>query len=92
MAFREIDIHDFFVNYLLSKGYPKNSITVNPVLENYNRPDFVIVDPETNKPLAIFELKREKTNSFIGKTTTYQICSSDKSSRHPSLCSFSNYC
>lgn len=60
VMFRELDIHPVFVKYLISKGYPENSITINPVYEHLGRrfrPDIVIVDPESNKPLAIFEIK-----------------------------------
>lgn len=63
MTIREIDIKDFFVKYLISKGYPENSITVDPVYDYLGRkyrPDILIVDPDSNKPLAIFEIKRTK--------------------------------
>jgi len=66
--FREIDLHDFFVQYLISKGYPENSITINPVLDYLGRkyqPDFVIVDPDSNMPLAIFELKDKRTEDSL---------------------------
>jgi Type I restriction enzyme R protein N terminus (HSDR_N). len=65
MVIKEIDIHNFFIDYLISKGFPNNSITVHPLLEDKSRPDIIIVDPVTNKPLAIFEVKREKSNNTI---------------------------
>jgi hypothetical protein len=75
---REIDLHNFFVKYLISNGYPENSITIHPILEYLGRkyrPDFVIVDPDSNKPLAIFELKSKRTDqsesSAIQQLVTY---------------------
>ncbi|MFA5269953.1 MAG: hypothetical protein WC379_18470 [Methanoregula sp.] len=59
---RELDIHEVFVEFLVSKGYPRNSVTIDPVYEHLGRkyrPDIVIVEPDTNKPLAIFEIKNE---------------------------------
>jgi hypothetical protein len=68
MTIREIEVRDFFVKHLISNGFPENSITVDPVFEHLGRkyrPDIVIIDPDSNKPLAIFELKNSRTNSTL---------------------------
>lgn len=64
MVIREIDIHDFFVKYLIENGYPENSINIDQIIyhpERTCKPDIIIVDPYSNTPLAIFELKKNKT-------------------------------
>lgn len=68
MTIREIDINDFFVKYLISKGYPENSINIGTTIAHplgLCKPDFIIVDPDSNKPLAIFELKRMRTDTSV---------------------------
>jgi hypothetical protein len=68
MTIREINIQDYFVKYLISKGYPENSIAVDPVYEHLGRkyrPDVVIVDPDSNQPLAIFEIKKIKNDHTL---------------------------
>lgn len=58
---REIDFLDSFVKLLKTNGYPENSLNIEPSIVGFGKnlkPDLVIVDPDSNKPLAIFELKR----------------------------------
>lgn len=52
-----------FAEYLVSIGYPRDSIIYEPAFlsaenESRHRPDFLIVDPRTKERLAIIEVKR----------------------------------
>ncbi len=46
-----------FFEYLLKKGYPRDSISFEPRLGDRHRPDFAITDPATDQRLAYFEVK-----------------------------------
>lgn len=54
------DFLESFQDFLINKGYPEDSILVDYKIGKY-RPDLTIVDPQTNTPLQIFELKAKKT-------------------------------
>jgi hypothetical protein len=59
----EKDLTKKFIDYLISIGYPKESIVVEyPVDARYSI-DIAIIDPKTNLLVQIFELK----NTFSGK-------------------------
>ncbi|MBR2141068.1 MAG: hypothetical protein IJ853_01825 [Rickettsiales bacterium] len=60
METAEKDTLQSFINYLMERGYPENSLLTNYKIGKY-RADLVIIDPETNNPLQIFEFKAKKT-------------------------------
>jgi hypothetical protein len=93
MPIREFEFHNEFVNYLKSKGYPENAIIVNPVYEYLGRkyrPDIVIVDPDSNKPLAIFELKNIKSDRTIA-TTIQQLATYAQAIKNPDILLFAAF-
>lgn len=53
----EKDFETMLLNYLLEKGYPRNSIVLEGKIDARMRPDFIIVDIDTGLPLMIIELK-----------------------------------
>lgn len=53
----EKDLETIILNYLLEKGYPRNSIVLEGKIDARMRPDFIIVDVDTGLPLMIIELK-----------------------------------
>jgi len=78
MSVRKIDIHDFFIKYLISNGYPENSINFKPVFHHPERPclaDLAIVDPESNKLLAVFEVKRQQRTEKLHSSVRDQLLS-----------------
>lgn len=50
--------------YLISHGYPENSIITEYKLGKY-RADLVVIDNETNSPMQLFELKSTNNKKFI---------------------------
>ncbi|MBR1777350.1 MAG: hypothetical protein IJ752_02040 [Alphaproteobacteria bacterium] len=54
------DLMESVQDFLMKKGYPEESILVDYKIGKY-RPDLTIVDPNTNTPLQIFELKTKRT-------------------------------
>lgn len=60
---RNINTFSSLIDFLISHGYPKESLMIEwPIDERY-RADLAVVDPQTNKPVALFELKRKKTDA-----------------------------
>ncbi|WP_158260182.1 type I restriction enzyme HsdR N-terminal domain-containing protein [Photobacterium sp. GB-27] len=66
MDISEKDIRDRLISKLLELGYPKSSIVLELGLRvgrsAQARIDLAISDPEANKVLAIFEIKRDSSN------------------------------
>lgn len=60
--------------YLISHGYPENSIITEYKLGKY-RADLVVIDNETNSPMQLFELKstNNKKTYRNGEDTIKQI-------------------
>ena len=58
-----------FKKYLAQCGYPAQSILVGYTIGQY-RADVVISDPDTNTPLQIFELKKQKTPQTLATART----------------------
>jgi hypothetical protein len=84
---RELEIHEVFVKYLILNGYPEKSIVVSPVFDHLGRkyrPDFVIVDPDSNKPLAIFEVKNIRKDNSL-KDVTQQLYSYARAIKIPDV-------
>lgn len=53
------------INFLLQHGYPKDSLVMEwPIGQRY-RADLAVVDPDTNKAIALFEFKRVKNPDSI---------------------------
>ena len=50
--------------YLISHGYPEDSIITEYKLGKY-RADLVVIDNETNSPMQLFELKSTNNKKFI---------------------------
>ncbi|HCC25351.1 MAG TPA: hypothetical protein VJB13_00020 [Candidatus Nanoarchaeia archaeon] len=58
---RDEDLLIAVINFLLQHGYPKESLVMEwPIKQRY-RADLAVVDPDTNKAVALFEFKRRKT-------------------------------
>ncbi|MDR0832929.1 MAG: type I restriction enzyme HsdR N-terminal domain-containing protein [Candidatus Symbiothrix sp.] len=53
----EFDFTERFINYLISIGYPKESIVNEYAINKRNHVDIAIIDPTTNIIVQIFELK-----------------------------------
>ncbi len=59
---REKDLLLLLINFLLAHGYPKDSLAMEwPIGKKY-RVDLAVIDPDTNKAIALFELKRRKND------------------------------
>ncbi|MPN17846.1 hypothetical protein SDC9_165201 [bioreactor metagenome] len=58
----ERDTANAFINYLISHGYPKESITLEWG-NKYRRVDIAILDLATNIPVAIYEIKGNKNRT-----------------------------
>ncbi len=73
----ELEIIKVFLDFLeAKKGYPKESLIQEMSVGGRMRADLVIVDPETNEPLAIFECERQfdhkHSNDVLIKLTNYK--------------------
>ncbi len=55
---------DALLEYLLNHGYPKSSFAIEYNTGRY-RIDLAILDPKTNLPIQIFEIKSKKNNDLI---------------------------
>lgn len=76
MSIEEIDIGNYFIEFLISHGYPENSIISKSVLFHPEHPcpaDFTIVDPESNKFLALFEVKKETKTEKLHSAVRDQL-------------------
>ena len=56
----EKETYKALVKYLLQHGYPPESLAVEYQLGKY-RVDLAVIDPESKVPLALFEIKQQKT-------------------------------
>ncbi|MDR0319934.1 MAG: hypothetical protein LBI28_00385 [Treponema sp.] len=67
--YTELDMENKFIEYLLKKNYPKESIAVDYNVGKNCRVDIAIIDPNKNVPVQLFELKKRKSKEiiFIGK-------------------------
>lgn len=70
----ESQIEQQFFNYLSELGFPKSSVVYEPVFlpigdgRRY-RPDFALLDPKTNEPLAIIEIKGRNDQVTLSHAT-----------------------
>lgn len=77
MKYSESDIRDKLISRLLELGYPKSSIVLELGLKigrtSEGRIDLAILDPDSNKILSIFEVKRDSKNigGAIQQVLTY---------------------
>jgi hypothetical protein len=56
------------ISYLKEYGYPENSFALEYKIPGTNyRADLVIIDPKTNIPIMMFELKSRKSKEFIAR-------------------------
>lgn len=66
MKYSESDIRDKLISRLFDLGYPKSSIVLELGLKvdrtSEGRIDLAILDPDSNKILSIFEVKRDSNN------------------------------
>jgi len=58
---REINVLYSLIEFLISHGYPENSLALEWNISRGYKVDLAVVDPDTNKPIALFEIKRRKT-------------------------------
>lgn len=57
---REQNTLNALIDYLKAHGYPPSSIAVEYPIGKY-RADLAVVDPDSREPIALFELKRQRT-------------------------------
>ena len=53
------------INFLLAHGYPKDSLAMEWPIGGRYRVDLAVVEPDTNKAVALFELKRKETEETL---------------------------
>lgn len=58
---REINLLNSVIDFLVSHGYPRTSLAIEMKIGDDLYADLAVVDPITNKTIAIFELKNKKT-------------------------------
>jgi len=65
----EKDVLKALIDYLIAHGYPEASLAIEWPIGKY-RADLIMVDPDTRAPVAIFEVKRQRTpqNEKFGRT------------------------
>ncbi|MEI6610312.1 MAG: hypothetical protein WCO53_11295 [Deltaproteobacteria bacterium] len=61
----ERDTSKSLINYLLEHGYPQNSIAVEYQIGESYRVDIAVIDPTTNVPIQLFEIKSRKNYDNI---------------------------
>jgi hypothetical protein len=62
---REKDLLLALIGYLTSHGYPEESLVLEWRVGEKLRVDLAVIEPTTNKPIALFELKREKNPATL---------------------------
>ena len=70
----ESQLEQKFFQYLSELGFPKSSVIYEPVFQPIGdgrryRPDFALLDPKTNEPLAIIEITGLNDPSTISRAT-----------------------
>ena len=70
----ESQIEQQFFHYLSELGFPKSSVIYEPVFQPIGdgrryRPDFALLDPKTNEPLAIIEIKGRNDPATLSRAT-----------------------
>jgi predicted Zn-ribbon and HTH transcriptional regulator len=70
----ELEIEQQFFQYLSELGFPKSSVVYEPVFQPIRggrryRPDFALLDPKTNEPLAIIEIKVRNDQDTLSRAT-----------------------
>lgn len=70
----ESQIEQQFFHYLSELGFPKSSVIYEPVFQPIGdgrryRPDFALLDPKTNEPLAIIEIKGCNDPATLSRAT-----------------------
>ncbi len=70
----ESQIEQQFFQHLSELGFPKSSVIYEPVLQPIGdgrkyRPDFALLDPKTNEPLAIVEIKGRSDPATLSRAT-----------------------
>lgn len=58
---RELNVLNSLIDFLISHGYPKESLVVEWKVGNNLYVDLAVIDPISNNVVAIFEIKRRKT-------------------------------
>jgi len=64
----EKDVFNALINYLEEHGYPPESLAVEYPVGKY-RVDLAVIDPDSKEPIALFEIKQERTpaNMKLGR-------------------------
>jgi hypothetical protein len=70
----ESQIEQQFFQYLSELGFPQSSIIYEPAFQPIGdgrryRPDFALLDPKTNEPLAIIEIKGRSDPETLSRAT-----------------------
>ncbi len=82
MYLQESVLQSKLVDYLVTRGYPKDSLAGGWKIGQKYRADLVVIESVTNKPIAIFELKRiknkETLNSAISQLLNYKKALEDE--------------
>lgn len=70
----ESQIEQQFFQHLSELGFPKSSVIYEPAFRPIGdgrryRPDFALLDPKTNEPLAIIEIKSRNDQDTLSRAT-----------------------
>lgn len=86
----EKDTFEALVDYLKKHGYPASSIAIEYPVGNKHRLDLAIIDPKSDLPIQIFEVKSKKDKRHIefGKQQLKTYLSSLKQSDIPAYLVF----
>lgn len=57
---REKDLLFALIKYLVAHGYPEEALVFEWKVDSRHMVDLAVIEPTTNKPIALFELKRQK--------------------------------
>jgi len=57
----EKNTFEALIKYLKAHGYPDSSLAIEYQADKKHRIDLAIIDPETNLPIQIFEIKSKDT-------------------------------
>ena len=60
----EKNTFEALINYLKVHGYPETSLAIEYQVDAKHRVDLAIIDPESNLPIQIFEIKSKDTKQI----------------------------
>jgi len=66
---REKDLLVALIRYLAAHGYPEKALVLDWGVGGKHMVDLAVIEPTTNKPIALFELKRQKNPETLEMAT-----------------------